>query len=73
MKLMKCQIGKDTETMFKCLCCNVGLKDTGEDKKHGGEPTVFLCPKCHRFFNEKGVIPFDEADAMFPGESNIAY
>jgi len=73
MKLVKCQIAKESETFFKCRGCFSKLKDTGEDKKHGGEPTVFLCPKCHRFFNEKGVIPFDEADAMFPCVSNIDY
>ena len=73
MKLVRCQIGKDRDTMFKCLGCYIGLKDTGEDKKYGGEPVVFLCPKCHRFFNEKGVISFEEADTMFPGESNVYY
>jgi len=71
MKLVKCQIGKDNETYFDCPACLTRLTDTGEDRKP--EPVVFLCPKCHRFFNKKGVIPFEEADAMFPGESNIYY
>jgi hypothetical protein len=72
MKLVKCQIGREPETLFKCLGCFVGLKDV-EGTSKTGEPCIFLCPKCHRFFNEKGVIPYEEADRMFPGESNIDY
>ncbi|MCL2765972.1 MAG: hypothetical protein FWD40_11960 [Treponema sp.] len=71
MKLVKCQIAKEPEMFFKCPGCFAKLKDTEGTEK--GDQVIFLCPKCHRFFNEKGVIPFEEADAMFPGESNIYY
>ena len=72
MKLVKCQIAKDRDMIFKCLGCFTNLKDTiGTEKTD--EPTIFLCPKCHRFFNKNGVIPFEKADEMFPGESNVGY
>ena len=67
MKLVKCQFGKDHETLFDCPVCLARLKDTGEDRKD--EPVVFLCPKCRRFFNEKGGLSQIEVETMFPGVS----
>ena len=71
-KLVKCEIAKNKEQFFHCLCCSAHLKDVPETEEGTGE-VVFLCPKCHHFFNERGVISFDEADEMFPGASNISY
>jgi len=71
-KLVKCQTAKEPQTIFKCPYCCANLKDVEETKK-GSEEAVFLCPKCHRFFNERGVIPYEEADEMFPGESDVYY
>jgi len=69
MKLVKCQIGKDNETLFDCPVCGARLKDTGEDRKP--EPVVFLCPKCHHIFNKNGGLSQYEVETLFPGVSNI--
>jgi|GEM_PF-3300262 len=71
-KLIKCQIAKERDVFIHCPGCRTNLKETPE-MKMGEEPFVFLCPKCHHFFNGKGVIPFEEADLMFPGVSDISY
>lgn len=71
-KLVKAEIAKESQNIFKCPGCRAYLKETEETKK-GAEKTVFLCPKCHCFFNERGIIPYEEADEMFPGESDFYY
>ena len=72
-KLVKCQIGNEGDTIFHCLYCNAHLKDVPEFTKKDSEEAVFLCPKCNRFFDKHGVVPYNDADKLFPGESNISY
>jgi uncharacterized paraquat-inducible protein A len=71
-KLVKCEAAKERDMIIHCPGCAVNLKDVPETIR-GAEKAVFLCPKCHSFFDERGVIPYEEADAMFPGESDYSY
>ena len=70
-KLVKCQIAKERDQRFHCKGCGAPLKDVPETQR--GIDAVFLCPECHCFFNTKGVIPYNDADEMFPGESDYYY
>ena len=72
-KLVKCQIAKERDMILHCPGCGSNLKDVPEATTRGAEKAVLLCPKCHRFFDERGVIPFEDADKMFPGESDYYY
>jgi uncharacterized protein YbaR (Trm112 family) len=56
-KLVKCQIANDRDMIIHCPGCFINLKDVPETTK-SAEETVLLCPKCRRFFNEKGIIPY---------------
>jgi hypothetical protein len=73
-KLIKCEVaGKDyPNVVFKCPGCFKNLKDNPDLTKRGAE-AVGLCPACHCFFDEGGVIPFDQAADMFPEEAQCDY
>ncbi len=70
-RLVKCEIAKESQDFLYCPECSAHLRPNEETKRT--DKVILLCPKCHRFFNERGVIPYEEADEMFPGESNIYY
>ena len=72
MKLVKCEIVKGSGVYFECPNCKAQLEDVPETSK-GADPAVFLCPQCHRFFNNSGIIPFEVADEMFPDASEYLY
>jgi len=72
MKLIKCKVAKGNNTYFECPHCSTHLEDEEETSKRK-EQVVFLCPVCHRFFENNKVIPFEVADEMFPDETEFIY
>jgi hypothetical protein len=73
-KLVKCEIAQDDyrNAIFKCPGCFISLKDN-PDLTTRGTDALGLCPACHRFFDEKGVVPFDQAADMFPEDAHYDY